>query len=300
MNEHVTLELADYLAGRLDPERQEAMARHIQTCPECAAEVAFASRFVESAIEQGLAHLRADRVVRIADEPGSATAAERSHLEACAACRAEVEWAGKAPAGSAELPGSGTVAGAGKRRVFRLRPRIWIPAAAALAAVLAIVILRMDAPPLRDPAALAGLISAEPLPVRINRSIIPADSFEVARLRGLEAYAEGDHAAARDRFAEALTLRPGDPEVLLYAGSSALLEGDAAVAAPLLEAGLARAGTGAEAAPLREELAWQLADARLEMGDGATARSHLEELARQGGRHAEEARRIVARLPRPR
>jgi hypothetical protein len=294
MSEHVTLELADYLAGRLDPGRQQEVERHIQTCAECASEVAFASRFIESAHEQGLAHLCPDRIVRIADEPGSATAAERAHFESCTACRAELEWA----AGTASV--SAEAAGAARRRAFRPGPGVWIPAAAAMAAVLAVFVFRMDRPPLRDPAALAALISAERLPVRINRSATPADSFEIARLGGLEAYAEGDFAAARDRFAEALALRSGDPELLLYAGSSRLLLGDATGAAPLLEAGLARAGAGAEAGALWAELAWQLADARLEMGDVAAARPLLEELARRGEEHAEDARRIFARLARAR
>ncbi|TPW06898.1 MAG: hypothetical protein FD129_2638, partial [bacterium] len=236
MSDHVSLELADFLEDRITPERRHEMERHIEICAECAAEVAFAIRFRENAMAQGLAHLRPERIVTLAASPEAATPIEQHHLGACAACRAEITWAGTAPTGGGSDSGYRDDRLPGGIRLPRLR--LWLPATAAVA-VLAALFFLVVSPRLRSGAhQYAGLILAEPLPVRISRSSGAADPFESARLLGLEAYRDRDYVAARARFGDALTLGPRHAEMLLYAGSTELLLGNAGRAAALLETGL--------------------------------------------------------------
>jgi len=291
MSDHVSLELADFLEDRLTPSRRGELEAHLEGCPECAAELAFARHFRESALAQGLMHLRPERIVELAGSSGEPTDAERVHLDACDVCRGEMHWAESGP--TADDPGSDAgdppAPGNSRRPLFRL----WIPAAAAIAALLA-VFITLVAPRLRTGGPeFADLILAEPLPVRINRSAAPPDSFATARLLGLESYQDGNYALARDRFREALGVRPEDAEMLLYSGSTELLLGDAATAATHLEAGLRTAGSDA----LRAELAWQLADALLEQGDRDGARRALTRVIELGRSHAADAERVLTELP---
>jgi tetratricopeptide (TPR) repeat protein len=289
MSDHVSADLADLLAGRLSPEREREVMRHIESCADCSAEHSFASRFVESALEQGLAHVRSERILVLADQVDSATPMERLHLESCELCRAEIEWARR----TQDVPPSraGDVEPAVRPRSSWWRPRVWVPAAAAVAATV-VVVMFIRGVPEPAPRPYAGLIVAEPLPVRIPRSTAPADSFEIARSRGLEGYVAGEYADAMRHFEEALAMRPGDPELLLYAGSSRLLTGDPVGAASRFEEGLKRA----DSSELRAELSWQLADTRLETGDVAGARRLLEALAREDDGYARDARRVLERI----
>jgi len=288
MTEHVTQELADYLNGRLTPDRRREVDAHVEACGECAAELAFATRLVDSARSQGIAHLHPDRIVALADAPAGATSAERDHLEACDACRAELGWAANVSTGHAL-----DLAVAERPPAPRhLWSRLWVPAGAALAVAAAVAIVFIGPRFAREASDPAGLIEARPLPVRFSRSAAPTDSFDSARLGGLEAYQEGDYRAARVRFGEALAIRPDDAETLLYAGSTALLLDDPAGAAPLLETGLQHT----DRQPLREQLYWHLADARLELGDIGAARDALEEVSELGQGRAQAARRLLKAL----
>jgi Flp pilus assembly protein TadD len=138
------------------------------------------------------------------------------------------------------------------------------------------------------------LARIEPLPVRISRSVAEPGSFEAARVRGLEHYRDGDYDVAAAAFGDALTLKPGDAEILVYLGSTELLRGDDERAARYLEAGLAVA----EAAPLREELLWQLANARLRAGNVAGAKQALSKVVELGRAHASEARQLLDSIER--
>lgn len=288
MTDHVSLDLADFLEGRLAPEQRQELERHIETCAECAAEVAFALRFRESALAQGLAHLRPERIVALSAAPGETTPGEQGHLKGCEGCREELTWAGTTTDG-----GETDSDHSDDRSPQDMHPRglyLWIPATVALAALVSLFFLVVS-PRLRTGGVpeYAALIVAEPLPVRISRSADADDPFESARLLGLEAYRDRDYAGARGRFEDALAIRPVHPEILLYAGSTELLLGDAARAAGLLDAGFQYADDDA----LRAELLWQLADARLEQGDVDAARQALEEVIGMGRGRADEARRIM-------
>jgi thioredoxin-like negative regulator of GroEL len=158
---------------------------------------------------------------------------------------------------------------------------------AAAAAILLFVLV----PPAGDPG-LADLAQVEPLPVRITRAVPEPDSFEDHRLRGLEAYATGDYLAAGAHLADALELRPADAEILLYLGSTFLLRGQPESAADLL-GGPAIAATDPV---LRDEAAWQLANALLMAGRVEEAEQTLETLAVREGRRRGDAQALVEAL----
>jgi len=294
MSDHVSLELADFLENRLSPERRVDFQRHIEVCAACAAELAFALRFREGAVAEGLAHPRPDRLVALAAGSEEVTEIERRHLESCPECRVELEWA------SAPDDLEPTVSGGHRpRRPGRSqrpgflrtprRTRTWLSVAAVLvvAAIVLVPRFRDDSPRFAD------LIAVEPLPVLINRGAAAPDSFATARLRGLEFYRDGDYAGAGSQLQAALDLRPGDAELLLYLGSSELMLGNPDMAAKHLEEG--RRGATNDA--LREEIDWQLANALLRRGSTAEARRVLEQVVATGGDRAGDAQRILNTLP---
>ena len=93
MSEHVGDRIADYLADRLDIEQVRELEAHIESCPECAADLAFAQELRQKAINQGLMHLRASRMVAIVSGDSSPiTPDEQQHLDTCAACQTECDW----------------------------------------------------------------------------------------------------------------------------------------------------------------------------------------------------------------
>lgn len=286
MSGHVTDEIVDYLDGRLDPERREIFMQHLAGCAECKAAVDFALTLRETVDAQGLAHLDADRIVALAATPEGMTGGERAHLEACPDCRLELDWV-------TSRPGEPASTGLGLERFGSRRFRILAPVAA-LAAAAALLIVFLPARKPRPGTDLAALVHVEPLPVQITRGVPAAGSFEEARLEGLEAYRDGDYARAADACSEALVRKPGDAEMLLYRGSAELLTGRPGPAATDLEEGLRRT----DLPPLREELFWQLASARLLLGDRSTATDALNHVIDLNGRRTGEARRLLDALGR--
>jgi len=275
MTGHMIDEIADYLEGRLDMTQTRDIESHLAECADCADAVRFAREFRSRAEEQGLAHLRTDRIVEIAAGPGSATTVERRHLDGCESCRVELEWVRSRP--GERSPAAGTHSGM----------KLLVPAAAlAIAAVLCLVFLPPSKP--HRAVAIAALATVEPLPVRITRDVPEQGSFEEARLALLEAYRDGNWAAADAAADRALDLRPDEPEVLLYRGSARLLSGRPAEAAE----DFARGAAGAGPAPLREEIDWQLAQARILLGERDTAVEALDRVVGLNGRRAAEARRL--------
>jgi len=61
-------------------------------------------------------------------------------------------------------------------------------------------------------------------------------------------------------------------------------------------AGSGGGGQAAGRAPLREELFWQLANARLLLGDAGGAREALGRVIEIAGRRAEDARRLLEKI----
>jgi anti-sigma factor RsiW len=323
MSEHVVSEIADYLAGRLSPARMEEIRRHLAECEECAADFAWSREFRDEARAEGLDHLSADRILATAAAEGErVTESEHAHLGQCAACRAEVEWAKRqAPveAALAELdapettgPESGSEADRARpdapRRAMprgtRLRWRwVWGTAAVAAAAVVVILLLptSQPIPPATTPQpgviqeapvpSIAALARIEPLPVSITRGPSEPGSFEESRMQGLEAYVEGDYAAAVRHLRRGLELQPANHEVRLYLGSAELLRGDPATAEPLLDAAASRA-----AEPVRSEALWALASARMRLEDRSGALDALRRLKLVPGRHAAATDTLIAEL----
>jgi tetratricopeptide (TPR) repeat protein len=164
----------------------------------------------------------------------------------------------------------------------------WAFAALVGAAVTAVVVAFFSS---RRDEQLSRVARIEPLPVRINRGVGEPDSFEVARIRGLELYAEGDYGAARQALRDAVRLQPQHVEVTVYLGSAELLLGNLAEATPLLQQ-----ASQATDPVVREEAIWQLANAELAAGRRQQAVSALRALAAGGRRHRADAAALLERL----
>lgn len=289
MSGHVTDKIGDILAGRLSPEEHAAAEVHMKACDDCALEIAWTRRFREQALRQGVRHLHALRIIELAGSPNAATAAERDHLSSCADCGGELHWIeglpadGEAGETEAEEDAETQLESAPGRRGAMLR-RVWLPIGLAAAAILLVVLL----PRLGEPD-LSGLTVLEPIPVRINRAVPEPESFEDYRQQGLEAYLDGDYTTATEHLDAAVNLRPGDPSMHLYLGSSYLLLKEPARARESLVVAMENARDPA----LKDEAAWQLANALLLAGRTGEAEESLEALAVREGRRQQEARALL-------
>jgi tetratricopeptide (TPR) repeat protein len=297
---HISDDIADYLADRLPSARLEEIRRHLDACTACAAEVAWAREFQEAALELGRRHIAPMRIVQLAAGEGEPLAAPESrHLDRCASCTGELEWARRQP--SVEAIPDPTPNGASPQpaqrpeasRAWAWRPR-WVGLAAALAAAAVVaVLLRPGAPRVETPT-LAALARLEPLPVHMTRSPADAGSFEESRLLGLEAYAGGAYEEAIPHFQRAALLRPEDDEIRLYLGSAALLARRLELAAEHLEPLAVRTTDPTRLA----EALWQLANLQLLQQRADAALSTLQRLESLDGRHAAEARQQIEALRR--
>ncbi len=286
---HILDQIADYLENRLTPEQRREVEMHRDECDECSAALAFAMKLQAEALAQGLTHIRPDRIIALAGDSKAVTPAEQQHLAACESCRRELEWA--AAGKEEEALGSEDVDEDRRRRAAPSFAKRWWPAAAvAAAAVIAIVIFLPRGS--RDTPDYTALARIEALPVSISRGASEPGTFEAARLRGLELYRDGNYAGARAALEAALGLEPGNAEILLYLGSTELLQGNPADAARHLAAGTNRTETPA----LREELLWQLVHAHLAANKREEATSSLEEIIALDGRHADDAGRLLAEI----
>ncbi len=286
---HILEQMADYLENRLTPEQRREVEMHRDRCSECGAALAFAMKLQAEALAQGLAHIRPDRIIALSGNRDTATPAEQQHLDTCESCRRELEWASAGE--EDEMPGGEDVDENSRRRAVLSFARRWWPAVTvAAAAVIATVIFLPRGS--RDPVDYTALASIEPLPVRISRSAVEPGTFEAARLRGLELYRDGDYAGARAALEEALGLKPGDAEMLLYLGSSESLAGNFAHAATHLEAAVATA----DAPALREEALWQLANARLALNDIPAAKLALVDVVELDRGRADHARELLGNI----
>lgn len=280
MSGHVELEIADFVAGRLSDERRRQIEDHMKECDPCRNDVRWAVELRDEALRQGLRHLDPMRTIALSADASNATEAELAHLDGCKSCRGELEWAKSAPDEDAE-----TEPEPAPRRRGSLGP--W---ALAVAAIVVLAFAWMLA--VRTPPSTTGLARIEPLPVHATRSVVEAGSFEEQRLLGLEAYVARDWETAREAFGRAVEMRPEDPEMWLYLGSTALLLGDAATA--MDELALAAELAGAPA--LRDEATWQLANAELAAGRPADAERHLRDLADDEDRRAADARALLSEI----
>jgi len=283
MSEHRNHQIADFLAGRLEEAERREFEEHMKACPECSADLSWARELREQALRQGLRHLAPMRIVELAADRQTATGAEGDHLAQCRECGKEIDWAGSLsePAEGEEEDEDAKSHTRWTPTTGRSRRRSWTWAGLAAAAALLLFVLI----PSGSDRSLAELAQVEPLPVRITRSVPVPDSFEDRRLRGLEAYSAGDYVAAAAQLAGALELRPADAEMLLYLGSTFLLQDQPESAADML-GGPAVAATDTA---LRDEAAWQLANSLLLAGRGDEAERTLQVLSDREGRRRTDA-----------
>jgi len=137
-----------------------------------------------------------------------------------------------------------------------------------------------------------GLARIEPLPVRIERSVPESGSFQAIRRLGLDSYAAGNYAIAREHLARAVEMEPSNGEMLLYLGSAGLLDGDLEPAIGHLEQARTRSPDGA----VKDEAAWQLANAALLDGRSDEAKRILQKLGEFDGRRGEDSRALLESL----
>lgn len=274
--------------GELPESEARRCAEHLTTCADCRERTAVAGalaawaepgplpeRGAECASEADLAALAGGAL-----DPGPAGRL-RAHVADCPRCLVVLQAAVEASSRVSDvLPGPG--------HRGRLRPLRWAPLVAAAAAVLMLALWpRETAPP-----SVAHLASLESLPVSTARGGAEAESFEGLFERAGAHYEAGAYAAADELFARAAALRPEDGLTALYLGSARLLSGRPADALPELE----RGATLERDPGTRDELLWQLAQARLAAEDAAGARLPLEELRAGAGHRAGEAARLLERL----
>jgi hypothetical protein len=276
VNEHVVDEMADYLDGRLAPERRARIEAHLGSCADCAADFSFARELRDETIRQGLRHLEPERLVELASGVAPApTEGEARHLERCEMCREELEWMRSLPAEEQ----------ARRAKVVPLHRHrgAWL----LLAATVAALVLWPRGTE-RDFSRLARL---EPIPVQLTRDV-PTGPFEQERVAGLERYSNSDWAGAREAFTRALQVQPGSEEIRLYLGSAELLDGEVAAAVDRLH-GLAEDAADPR---IRVEARWQLANGLLLAGREPEAVELLEDLAAGEGRRAGPARELLERV----
>jgi hypothetical protein len=140
---------------------------------------------------------------------------------------------------------------------------------------------------------LASIARLEPLPVRITREVPEARSFDAERLQLLSSYRDGDYASVLAHASAALTLRPGDGEITIYAASAEALSGEVDLAALRLDALLIDTDQPAQ---LLREARWQRAQLALLDDDAQRARVELEILVREDGIRQQDARLQLERL----
>lgn len=278
MNQHVHAELVEYIEGRLDANRVRDIEAHVATCSECAEDLAWAREFREAVIAQGLRHLAPERVLQIADRRGDRlNENEQRHLDSCPECTKEVTWA-REHARPEERRASIL------DRLFNLR---W--AAASSVAVAAAIALLFFLIPRGSAPDYAALARHDPLPVRMSRGDTEPGSFEESRLRGLESYANGDYAAAREAFQRATELKPDDAETALYLGSAERFLGNSEEAA----AQLRRAANSRENPVIRDAALWEIANAFLAAGRPRDTETALRELIALDRAHRADAERLL-------
>lgn len=294
-------EAADYIDGRLAPGRRDLIQDHLEECSACRAHYDLIERSRATVRRGPLCHLTPERIRALSVEAlPQPSGDEAEHLAACSDCCAELAWARSAPrVERVARPAPGL----GSRRVdvgplllrplrevweaFRRRP-MWGAAGLGVATAVTVFFI-FFAPGDRD-RQFSDIAIVEPIPV----PAVKGDEGEFARrlMSALEPYAAGHYADAARSLEELVPLAADPSTVLLYLGSAQLLDGQPGEAAQTLRGAMDRA----KAPRLREEAAWQLAQALLRHGEGLEARAALAQVAGFGGMHAIQAGELLVPL----
>lgn len=285
MNQHIVDHVADLLEGRLPAAEAASLREHLQDCEDCRRDVEFATRLRDLVLEADLRHLRAERIVAVADGEDP-NAREAEHLERCDECATEIRELRTIPVPSLSPPAPRRAPAPAPRRRGILDLRLW--SGVAVAAALVVFALLPSGPDLR------GLVDLEPLPVRITRIQPVPGSFVEAWHQGLEAYGDGDLSAAIQGFTEATRRQPDAAEAWLYLGSSHARAGDSGAARVALE----RARNADPDEVVAEAVAWWLAQVALMRQDRDAATEHLREVVDLDGTYRDQAEALLAQIGR--
>jgi hypothetical protein len=286
----------------------ESIRRHLESCPECAADVEWARQLRQQVLAEDLRHLAPERIVALAGDRAAATAEELGHLAICRQCQVEIDWANR------QEPVDRMVSEIEPRipiDIVRPQPRSrlgwhwgWAVAAGVAVAAIALIMITPTGhrpPPLPPanvpapaPVSVASLARLQPLPVRFTRAPVAPGGFEDHRMRGLEAYESGDYAGAAVSFRRALAEHEDD-ETRIYLGSAELLRGNARAA----DSVLAPVASQATDTALQAEALWQIVNARLLLERRSDALDALVRLRALESPHRIEADSLVRRLEKP-
>ncbi len=286
-NDHVTDELFDYLEQRLSPARARLIREHLADCAHCADVFSAAEVLHRDVLESGARHLTPERLITLGNPAVSTpNPDEQTHLAKCSLCRDHLSTlrslssaddllrddavTGHTPQAS-DRQDHWSVLRDRIRELFSRQPTLRL---GALGAVAAGILLLIWLPRADDTARLTELARIAPLDVQWSRDVTSPSEFERVLHSGLQAYRANDYAAAVGFLNQANVLEPASAEVLLFLGSTRLLQGQIQQAVNLLQ----RAAGTTDDSQLLQEIRWQLANAHLAAGDGSAAKILLEQI----------------------
>lgn len=292
---HVLDDALDHVEGRLPPHRLESVEAHLAACGECRAHYAFVADLAHDTRQAGVRHLRPERIVTLAEraiDGERLLPEEQAHLDICAACAQDLDWAEHAPPLPAPGPARPRETPALRAVLGRLRTRWAMGLGVAAASVAVLLVLLMPASvDVRD------LARIEPLPSpQVTRGSETDAPILEALSRASECYEAGRYDEAARAFGEAARISPRRADIQLYLGSSLLLAGKPHEASDALRAAVASAP--AEVAAVQDEALWQLAQAYLALGDGDEAESCLRRIERLDLARKGQARALLDALDR--
>ena len=285
------------LALGLIPEDEAKVAwAHVRECTECSEDLRAARSLYETGLEDGSAHVAAEKLVAHTERGEPLSGVEQLHLDRCAGCRSDLEILGAAP-GIEEI-----AFGNSPRRWRRPSVHAWGRASlrrwtfgstvALAAAIFAFLVLVP-----RGQVDTTGLVEITPVVVHVPRGGADPGTFEGVWLAALGNYSSSRYEAAEGGFRGALALDPEHAESWLLLGSSLLIQGRENEALPAFDSAARFAPTGT----IRKEAEWQAILARLARGslskrEFAELEAHVHAIAADQGLHATDAAELEERI----
>jgi tetratricopeptide (TPR) repeat protein len=286
---HVTDDLFDYLEDRMTAEGVRAVKAHLDTCPRCGDALRAAEQLRRDVIQAGARHLAYDRIIALAGAGTRPTTEEEAHLSRCAACADGLRHL-RALADPPDLAEGAPARAAGRYAALfggRRSRAGWAfgALAAAAAGIVAILVLPGDG----GRGGLEDLAELAPLEVQWPRGGAGhAPDFR----SGLQAYQARAYAEAEEHLRRHVAADPGDPEALLFLGSTYLLQRRPEQAIATLEAAAERSDDSF----FLQESGWLLAQAYLLDGDAEGARGELERVVALDLDRRQEAETLMRRV----
>lgn len=158
------------------------------------------------------------------------------------------------------------------------------------ASVLTVMVIR---PNMEMRGSVARLAILQPLDLPTAAPDAPSDGSDTTtRREAIAAYADKDYRRVEALLIAEVKARSADADALLLLGSSLLLSDRPAESREPLQA----AGRLATSDQVREEALWQQAQASLLLGRRVEATAFLQEVAKTGAAHPQEARAQLEQL----